>query len=156
MTHPCQLEIQSDAARFHFVACKKCGARGPTTSHSGVEVATARWNDRAATQQAADMVVGLEAELARVKAERDELNSRDTTQTAELIVLRVELAALRRDKERLDWLEKRGLCFRHADQLADETGDDRWADWIVHPDTEFSFGDARAAIDAAMKGGRDE
>lgn len=31
---------------LHQIECAQCGAEGPTTSHPGPELATARWNDR--------------------------------------------------------------------------------------------------------------
>ena len=56
-----------------------------------------------------------------------------------------ELEELRKDKERLDWLLKQGLCFRGADKF-DEN-------WRVGHETEWLYErqDARKTIDAAKQ-----
>lgn len=68
--------------------------------------------------------------------------------------LKTRIASLEQDKARLDWLEKRGACFRGADKLAEETGDEKWDNWIIGNETEWAYGDLRAAIDAAKEGGK--
>lgn len=38
--------LMDDTPGDYYIECHKCAALGPTTEHSGIEVAAARWNDR--------------------------------------------------------------------------------------------------------------
>lgn len=81
-----------------------------------------------------------------------ELRATLLAREGELDSMSAALAAAQEDKERLDWLEKRGMCFRGADNLHAMTGDKRWQGWVIGNETEWAYSDARAAIDAAREG----
>lgn len=81
------------------------------------------------------------AELARVKAERDGLKTSIGVMGDRMRLMDAELAALRRDKERMDWLE------------CEPTGRLAEARRIVWQQRDTSTA-VRAAINVAMKEGR--
>ena len=107
--------------------------------------------DEAVLVQRTDEVRALEARLEAMTGQRNECERQFQAKVQEEIDLRAALAAAQLDKERLDWLEKRGMCFRDADNLHAMTGDKRWQGWVIGNETEWAYSDARAAVDAARK-----
>lgn len=89
-------------------------------------------------------IATLRAQVAQLTSERDE--ARDCGQRVDdkLAAAESELAELRKDKARLDWLFERGLCWRDCDKDNPH--------WIVGPGTEWLYKvhNGRAAIDAAL------
>lgn len=77
-------------------------------------------------------------------ANQARLSLQDRLDLIEAATLLRELAALRKDKERLDWLDSRSYHHLHH-----ETGDCLGFEWCVTSESE-SFNHIRAAIDAAI------